>query len=386
MEIDDEASLTWNQVILVYEKAFWEPDRDMFGLLNEAEHQASLNPEDYASRRGRYYLFWNCIKTSGKPTLIALMAGEAAHYAEATSNDQLVKEVTDRLEKMFAPSHVPLPTETIVTRWRRDPFACGSYSYVGPQTRAGDYDVMARPHGPIHFAGEATCGTHPATVHGAYLSGLRAAAEVVESMIGPIKIPSPLVEKKVKLKHPISFPALSADSKRKVEQETVDAQRTTHSNKANEDYEALIIGEILEKLGERPLKPGRAGVNPFLLYTKDYWYVCKEECDEKKRAATGDGNAKASKTEIRTALGLRWRTDSEEVRKPYLDQTQSAKDDAAANAATFNDRVAKWDAEAARIRREYIEARPPPAGSNGDTILSGRTAIELGAGKRLRRL
>ncbi|KAL5372738.1 hypothetical protein DPSP01_013254 [Paraphaeosphaeria sporulosa] len=374
-----------NKVILVYEQAFWEPDRDMFGLLNEAEHQASLNPEDYARRRGRYYLFWNCIKTSGKPTLVALMAGEAAHYAEATSNDQLVKEVTDRLDKMFAPSHVPLPTETIVTRWRRDPFARGSYSYVGPQTQAGDYDVMARPYGPIHFAGEATCGTHPATVHGAYLSGLRAAAEVVESMIGPIKVPSPLVEKKVKTECPISSTALSTEPKRKVEQGLVDAQPREPNAKPNEDYEASIIGEILEKLGERPLKPGRAGVNPFLLYTKDYWYVCKNECDEKKRVATGDPNAKASKTEIRTALGLRWRTDSEEIRKPYLDQTQSAKDDAAANAATFKDRVARWDKEAARIRREYIQNHPPPGGSE-DGILNGRTAIELGASKRLRRL
>ena len=58
----------------------------MFGLLNEAEREASMQPEDYCSRRGRFYLFWNCIKTSGKPVLVALMAGEAAHYAEATSN------------------------------------------------------------------------------------------------------------------------------------------------------------------------------------------------------------------------------------------------------------------------------------------------------------
>lgn len=370
---------------MVYEQAFWEPDRDMFGLLNEAEHQASINPEDYARRRGRYYLFWNCIKTSGKPTLVALMAGEAAHYAEATSNDQLVKEVTDRLDKMFAPSHVPLPTEAIVTRWRRDPFACGSYSYVGPRTQAGDYDVMARPHGPLHFAGEATCGTHPATVHGAYLSGLRAAAEVVESMIGPIQVPSPLVEKKVKVDHSASHASLTTDPKRKVEQNDADLEAAKERAMLEEKYEASIIGEILNKLGERPVKPGRAGVNPFLLYTKDYWYICKQECDEKKRAASGDAQAKASKTEIRSALGLRWRMDSEENKKPYLDQTQSAKDDAAAHAATFKERLARWDDEAGRIRREYIQEHPPPNGGE-DKILNSRTAIELGAGKRLRRL
>ncbi|KAF1951887.1 lysine-specific histone demethylase 1 [Byssothecium circinans] len=372
-----------NKVVLVYEKAFWEPHRDMFGLLNEAEHQASTNPEDYASRRGRYYLFWNCIKTSGKPTLIALMAGEAAHYAESTSNDQLIKEVTDRLDQMFAPSHVPLPVETIVTRWSKDPFARGSYSYVGPQTQAGDYDVMARPHGPLHFAGEATCGTHPATVHGAYLSGLRVAAEVVESMIGPINVPSPLIEKKVRPEPPASYPIL--DVKRKAEPEAVLEGKSGSTRMIrDEDYEASIIGEILGKLGERPIKPGRAGVNPFLLYTKDYWYICKKDCDDKRKAATGDPNAKASKTEIRTALGLKWRTEDAAIKQPYLEQTQSAKDDAAANAAGFKERVAEWDKEAARIRREYIQANPPPNGDGG--LLNSRTAIELGGGKRMRRL
>ncbi|KAF2118373.1 flavin-containing amine oxidoreductase-domain containing protein [Lophiotrema nucula] len=387
-----------NKVILVYEQAFWEPDRDMFGLLNEAEHWESLNQHDYSSRRGRFYLFWNCIKTSGRPTLVALMAGDAAHYAEATSNDELIKEVTGRLKKMFAHKTVPLPSETIVTRWRKDPFACGSYSYVGPKTQTGDYDVMARPHGPLHFAGEATCGTHPATVHGAYLSGLRAASEVVESMMGPIQIPSPLVEKKVKLEH-TPYTA-SLESKRKVSNGVIGLNgvkvEDTITNgtpvptpdrtarQRDEDYEASIIGAILNEIGERPIKPGRAGVNPFLLYTKDYWYICKGECDESKRKASGDPNAKASREEIRVALGLRWRTESAEIKKPYLDQTQNARDDAAASAASFKDRVATWDQEAARIRREYIRNNPPPAGI--EELMNSRTAIELGAGKRLRRI
>lgn len=372
-----------NKIILVYEKAFWEPERDMFGLLNEAEIDASMRPEDYSAKRGRFYLFWNCIKTSGKPVLVALMAGDAAHYAEATSNDQLVKEVTDRLDSMFAPNPVPLPSETIVTRWKRDPYARGSYSYVGPQTQAGDYDVMARPHGPLHFAGEATCGTHPATVHGAYLSGLRVAAEVAETILGPIQIPSPLVEKKMKVEASTT-PTL--DGKRRFEP-AVSPQKNAKPARVqrDEDYEAAIIGAILTEIGERPIKPGRTGVNPFLLYTKDFWYICKQEGDDARKAATGNPEAKASKQEIRNAIGLRWRMASEEVKKPYLEQASHAREDATAHAADFKERVATWDKEAARIRREYIQANPPEGG-NEDLILNSRTAIELGASKRLRRL
>lgn len=357
----------------------------MFGLLNEAEHKASMRPEDYSSGRGRFYLFWNCLKTSGKPVLVALLAGEAANYAEASSNDQLVKEVTDRLDSMFAPTPVPLPSETIVTRWRRDPYARGSYSYVGPKTQAGDYDVMARPHGPLHFAGEATCGTHPATVHGAYLSGLRVAAEVAESILGPISIPTPLVEKKSnKVETPLATPI--SDSKRRFE-DAVSPQKDTKPARVqrDEDYEAAIIGAILSELGERPIKPGRSGVNPFLLYTKDYWYICKAECDAARQALTGNPEAKAAKQDIRNAVGLSWRTARVETKQPYLDQASSAKDNAETNAADFKERVRIWDDEAARIRMEYIQQHPPEGG-NEDMILNSRTAIELGAGKRLRRL
>lgn len=358
----------------------------MFGLLNEAEHEASMRPEDYSAKRGQFYLFWNCIKTSGKPVLVALMAGDAAHYAEATSNDQLVKEVTDRLDSMFAPNPVPLPTETIVTRWRRDPYACGSYSFVGPKTQVGDYDVMARPHGPLHFAGEATCGTHPATVHGAYLSGLRVAAEVAETILGPIKISRPLVEKKVVVKSEHGSTPTSLDGKRRCEPALSSQKEAKPARiQRDEDYEAAIIGAILTQIGERPIKPGRSGVNPFLLFTKDYWHICKKEGDDARRAATGDPQAKAAKQEIRNAVGLRWRTASDEVKKPYLDQASNARDDATANAAEFKERVATWDVEAARIRREFIQEHPPPSG-NEDLILNSRTAIELGAGKRLRRL
>lgn len=64
---------------------------------------------------------------------------------------------------------------------------------MAAEARPSDYDLMAQPVGNLHFAGEATCGGYPATVHGAYISGLRAASEVYESILGPIKVPEPLV-------------------------------------------------------------------------------------------------------------------------------------------------------------------------------------------------
>lgn len=117
------------------------------------------------------------------------MAGDSAKETENTPAETLVREVTERLAVVFKLQQRPLPVEAIVTRWGQDPFARGVYSYLGPQAEPGDYDSMARPVGNLHFAGEATCGTHPATVHGAYLSGLRAASDVVEAMIGSVPLP-----------------------------------------------------------------------------------------------------------------------------------------------------------------------------------------------------
>ncbi|KAK8218236.1 flavin-containing amine oxidoreductase-domain containing protein [Phyllosticta capitalensis] len=369
-----------NKIILVYDTPFWESDRDMFGLLNEAELQESMEQKDYEKRRGRFWLFWNCIKTSGRPTLVALMAGNAAHDTEVASDSSLIQEVTERLSQIFAPKRVPAPQETIVTRWKKDPFARGSYSFMGSLAQAGDYDAMARPIGSLHFAGEATCGTHPATVHGAYLSGLRAASEVVESMIGAIEVPHPLVEAKVKNETP---PVTTGAKRPADETDSADARNVRRA--LNEELEASIISAILEQIGERPVKPERTGNNPYLLYTRDFWHSTKAECDEQQRAKTKDPNAKASKVQIRTKLGSNWRNASKEVQQPYIDAASKLKEASASAAAQYKEKLAVWDVEAERIRKELIANSGIP-GAKEALLFNGKTSIEEGSIRRERRV
>lgn len=40
------------------------------------------------------------------------------------------------------------PKETVVSRWRADPWARGSYSYVAAGSSGNDYDLMAQPITP----------------------------------------------------------------------------------------------------------------------------------------------------------------------------------------------------------------------------------------------
>ena len=344
---------TLNKVILVYDRPFWDVDQDMFGLLREPEVGDSLDQEDYVCNRGRFYLFWNCVKTSGLPVLIALMAGDAAHQAESISDAELVVGVTQELARMFKQTPIPKPSETIVTRWGNDRFARGSYSYVGATSQPGDYEAMARPIGNLHFAGEATCGTHPATVHGAYISGLRAASEVIEALLGPIELPNPLVPPcaNAEVASTATIPNGHADVERS--NETEDAKQ-----KRLEAFESEILSAIFTELGLRPSKPGKPGSNPFLLFTKDQWAPCKQACDDARRAATGNPDSKASRNEVRSALGQLWRASNDEVKRPYIEQTENNRIANTESAATFVARLAAWDEKAMAVRRKYVEEHP----------------------------
>ncbi|KAK5134656.1 hypothetical protein LTR08_006312 [Meristemomyces frigidus] len=402
-----------NKVVLLYDEPFWEDSRDMFGLLNEGLDPDSLDPADYAQRRGRFYLIWNASKTSGRPMLVALLAGNAAHEAEETDTTSLLDEINSRLEKTFAPRVVPAPREVIVTRWKKDPFTRGTYSFVGPETRAGDYDLMAKSVGNLHFAGEATCGTHPATVHGAFLSGLRVAAEVMHAMDGPITKPNPLVisediKPEILAQMPMYYPMPSStphpsaahgtgggtwglmqwasDPSGPPPPEPVLKQEPNHIPMANVpfaqnqmqsrrpsgppkqsvcssdqsfwvqpaafdssdlNYEASIIGSILAQLGERPKKPARPGVNPFLLYCKDNWERCGVFC------AT-----QSADSAIRGTLGKWWKGSTDEETRPYRKQSQAAQEVADAARKEWEQKAQRWDDASRGIRQEFYRRQP----------------------------
>jgi hypothetical protein len=77
---------------------------------------------------------------------------------------------------------------SVFGEWGSDRFARGSYSHAGPDSQSDDYKALAEPIGNLFFAGEHTSSMHPATVHGAYMSGIRAASKVLGFMIGSIDV------------------------------------------------------------------------------------------------------------------------------------------------------------------------------------------------------
>ncbi|KAF2285950.1 hypothetical protein GH714_009147 [Hevea brasiliensis] len=160
-----------NKVAMVFPHVFWGEDLDTFGCLSEN-----------SSKRGEFFLFYGYHTVSGGPVLIALVAGEAAQIFEYTDPSTLLHRVLRVLRGIYNPKgvDVPDPIQTICTRWGSDPFSYGSYSHVRVQSSGSDYDLLAESvGGRLFFAGEATTRQYPATMHGAFLSGLREASRIL---------------------------------------------------------------------------------------------------------------------------------------------------------------------------------------------------------------
>ncbi|XP_043721421.1 lysine-specific histone demethylase 1 homolog 1 [Telopea speciosissima] len=161
-----------NKVAMLFPYDFWGGGIDTFGHLTDDE-----------SMRGEFFLFYSYSSVSGGPLLVALVAGESAIKFEMMSPVDAVGRVLDILRRIFTPKgiDVPNPVQVVCTRWGKDQFTHGSYSYVAVGASGDDYDVLAESvgDGRVFFAGEATNRRYPATMHGAFLSGLREAANIL---------------------------------------------------------------------------------------------------------------------------------------------------------------------------------------------------------------
>ena len=327
-----------NKVVLVYKRPFWDENRDIFGTLRNPANRFSLDQTDYFSQRGRFFQWFNCSNTTGLPTLVALMAGDAAFQTEKTPNEDLIAEATKVLRSVFG-SEVPTPLEAVVTRWGHDRFARGSYSYTGPNFQPDDYEIMAKPIGNLFFAGEHTCGTHPATVHGAYISGLRAASEVLETIIGPIEIPEPLVLPK------------DSNSKRKSEA----AQSPKDPKQARlEAYEIEIWNAAYPKLGHRPWKPANNYANPYRMYSKDKWEEAKKKCEEGRRP----GKGKPIPNEVKKMVTKMWKEAPLDEKKPYHEKAEVQKKAHAEALKEYDVQSKKWDQDYLAFSQEYQKEHP----------------------------
>ncbi|ROP72672.1 NAD(P)/FAD-dependent oxidoreductase [Curtobacterium sp. PhB115] len=134
-----------------------------------------------------WHSWYDMSRVTGAPVLAALVGGAGARRLETLPDAMIVEEAVEALRRMFGPS-VPAPEAVRITRWADDPFSRGSYSYLHVGASPEDHDLLGTPSGRVQLAGEATWGEDPATVHGALLSGLRAAGRLLGHEVDPLAL------------------------------------------------------------------------------------------------------------------------------------------------------------------------------------------------------
>ncbi len=155
-----------NKVFLIYDKPFWPVKTQYFGYTSK--------------EKGKYNYFMNCRTFSRVNALVTFGFGNYADKIETQSDTQIVTEISKNLKTMFGKA--PRPKQIIVTRWRQDRFSYGAYSYNKVGATRKHFKALGKPVGKaLYFAGEHTSSKFRGTVHGAYLSGLRAAKQAVRA-------------------------------------------------------------------------------------------------------------------------------------------------------------------------------------------------------------
>ncbi|MGF1468276.1 MAG: flavin monoamine oxidase family protein [Sandaracinaceae bacterium] len=153
-----------DKVVLAFEEAFWPSGATYLGLPDPG-------PDEMVAFLDLHRFGW-------PPILVGLHAGPQARRLEGRSDEALVDLARRSLAHLLGRA-VPAPRRSAVTRWARDPWSRGAYTHLPPGATGAALARSTAPVGPLRFAGEHTHPDYPSTVHGAYLSGLRAAAEVL---------------------------------------------------------------------------------------------------------------------------------------------------------------------------------------------------------------
>lgn len=203
-------------MFLQFDEAFWDMSTDYIGYAS--------------STHGEFYLFVNLAPVTGTAVLMSLVSGAFARGLELKSDDEIIEQAMNVLRKIYEysstntttvdTSHkrksIPDPIDYIITRWAADEFSRGSYSYIAVGANGQHYDQLSNPvKNRLFWAGEATIRVclllflyflyknnsiflfvtkllintnikkWPASVHGAYLSGLREARRIIETHYQP---------------------------------------------------------------------------------------------------------------------------------------------------------------------------------------------------------
>jgi polyamine oxidase len=141
----------------------------------------------YASGRSdRYPYFVNLDRLhSGSRVMVTYAVGNFGEEIEGWSDEMIKGDVADAVRTVFG-DEAPAIDELRASRWTRDPYARGSYSFASPEAGKESFAAFSESgHPRLVLAGEHTHADRRGTAHGALLSGELAASRLIEAIGRP---------------------------------------------------------------------------------------------------------------------------------------------------------------------------------------------------------
>ncbi len=154
------------KIAFKFDEPFWDIETQYFGIKTK--------------QKGRWNYWLNYRTFSDQNILLGLSVGAYAPIADRMTDAQMSDDALAVLRGVWG-DDVGQPLRTLTTHWSTDPYTFGAYSYPAAGTRPADFDDLANPiRDRLLLCGEHTIFDYAGTVHGAYLSGLRAAEQIID--------------------------------------------------------------------------------------------------------------------------------------------------------------------------------------------------------------
>ena len=155
------------KLAIKFNNQFWEDDVQYYYTV--------------AEQTGRWPVWLNYRTFSDEKILLGLCMGEYALKADLMTDDEILEDALNVLKTVWE-DDVSGVEKIVRTSWLTEPYFKGAYSYPSTQSSEDDFENLSDSlNDQIFFSGEHTNLEYLATTHGALMSGIRAAEEIIET-------------------------------------------------------------------------------------------------------------------------------------------------------------------------------------------------------------
>ena len=157
---------TVTKLAIKFTSQFWDSDVQYYGTVNE--------------NTGRWPLWLNYKTFSDENILMGFCFGDYALTADRMSDQELLNDALEVINNIWEDDVTDVQA-ILRTSWLKDPFSLGAYSFPASQNTEEDFENLFEPQNErLFFCGEHTNLLYLATTHGALMSGIRVANQIID--------------------------------------------------------------------------------------------------------------------------------------------------------------------------------------------------------------